>query len=129
MLEIATYGTYVQKDVFVIALQKDPKGLDPDIKWEAYGRMHKKKGSSRFYTLGLTCRNEKFGTIYHEFFMKPVSDFSDENGILCMDRLIDAVLKLHDSLALREGTYDSPGRNVILKRASRLRKSLQMPSM
>ena len=34
-----------------------------------------------------------------ESFKRSVADFMDENGLLCMDLLEDAVLKLHRSLS------------------------------
>lgn len=51
------------------------------------------------YDLVLICKNGKSGKNRESSFHKSVANFFDDNGLLCMDLLEDAVLKLHKSLS------------------------------
>ena len=35
------YTTYREKGIFIVAVEKDPAGLDPDSMWEASSHMKK----------------------------------------------------------------------------------------
>ena len=51
------------------------------------------------YDLILVFKDGKTGKSREEKFMKSVANFFDDNGLLCMDLLEEAVLKLHKSLS------------------------------
>ena len=41
MFVLTMYTTYKEKGIFVVAIQRDPAGLDPDCYWEASSHMKK----------------------------------------------------------------------------------------
>lgn len=38
---LTLYVTYIEKGVFVIIIQRDPTGFDPDVVWEASSSLEK----------------------------------------------------------------------------------------
>jgi len=92
---LTLYTTYVEKGIFVVALQKDPAGLDPDSKWEASSNLKK---FDDLYDLSLSFKDGKTGNFRQQELHQSVADFIDDNGLICMDLLEEAVLKLHRSL-------------------------------
>ena len=41
MMVLTIYTTYKEKGIFVVVVEKDPAGLDPDSTWEASSNMTK----------------------------------------------------------------------------------------
>merc|ERR1712018_631319 len=93
---MGAYTTWWEEGIFVVALQKDPAGLDPDSVWEASSALKK---FDDMYELSLVFKDGKTKNTRQETFRRSVADFLDENGLLCMDLLEAVVLRLHRSLS------------------------------
>jgi len=96
MMVLTVYTTYKEKGIFVVVRDKDPAGLDPDSKWEASSSMKK---FDDMYSMALTFYDGKTKAAREDSFNRSVADFYDENGVLCLDVLESAVVKLHKSLS------------------------------
>jgi len=92
---LTLYTTYKEKGIFVVVMQKDPAGLDPDSRWEAASNMKK---YDDVYELTLTYTDGKTGLTRESTITKSVGDFIDENGQVCQDIIEPMVMKLHHSL-------------------------------
>ena len=73
-----------EKGIFVVVMQKDPAGLDPDSTWEASSNMKKYDDK---YELSLTFIDGKTKAKRESTVTKSVGDFVDENGVICQDIL------------------------------------------
>lgn len=93
---LTLYTTYKEKGIFVVVMQKDPAGLDPDSRWEAASHMKK---YDDIYELSLAYTDGKTGQTRESKLTKSVGDFIDENGQVCQDIIEPLVMKLHNSLA------------------------------
>jgi len=96
MMVLTIYTTYKEKGIFVVVVEKDPAGLDPDSTWEASSNMKK---FDDMYELVLQFKDGKTGQTREDSFNRSCADFFDDNGVLCLDLLENAVLKLHKSIA------------------------------
>jgi len=96
MMVLTIYTTYKEKGIFVVVVEKDPAGLDPDSTWEASSNMKK---FDDMYELVLQFKDGKTGLTREDSFNRSCADFFDDNGVLCFDLLENAVLKLHKSIA------------------------------
>lgn len=94
MSVLTLYTTYKEKGIFVVAIQRDPAGLDPDCYWEASSHMKK---FDDIYELSLVYTDGK-KKARDASFTASCGQFFDENGLLCLDLLDNAVMKLHKSL-------------------------------
>ena len=75
---------FQEKGIFVVVMQKDPAGLDPDSTWEASSNMKKYDDK---YELSLTFIDGKTKAKRESTVTKSVGDFIDENGVICQDIL------------------------------------------
>ena len=78
------YTTFKEKGIFVVVMQKDPAGMDPDSTWEAASNMKKYDDK---YELVLTYVDGKTGARRESTVVKSVGDYIDENGVICLDIL------------------------------------------
>ena len=93
---LTLYTTFKEKGIFVVVMQKDPAGLDPDSRWEAASNMKKYDDK---YELSLSYLDGKNKTTRETTVIKSVGDFIDDNGVICQDLIEPVVLKMHNSLS------------------------------
>jgi len=93
---LTLYTTFKEKGIFVVVMQKDPAGLDPDSRWEVASKMKK---FDDMYEVTVRLVEGKSGASRETGFKRSVADFIDENGIICQDIVESQILKMHNSLA------------------------------
>ena len=93
---LTLYTTFKEKGIFVVVMQKDPAGLDPDSRWEAASNMKKYDDK---YELTLTYLDGNNKTTRETTVVKSVGDFIDDIGLICQDLIETVVLKMHNSLS------------------------------
>jgi len=92
---LTLYTTFKEKGIFVVVMQKDPAGLDPDSRWEVASKMKK---FDDMYEVTVRLIDGKSGASRDTTFKRSVADFIDENGVICQDIIETQIMKMHSSL-------------------------------
>jgi len=92
---LTLYTTFKEKGIFVVVMQKDPAGLEPDSRWEVASKMKK---YDDIYEVTVRMLDGKSGKSRETSFKKSVADFIDDNGVVCQDLVEAQIMKMHNSL-------------------------------
>ncbi|XP_020280376.1 probable signal peptidase complex subunit 2 isoform X2 [Pseudomyrmex gracilis] len=92
---LTLYTTYKEKGIFVVMIQRDPAGFNPDLIWEASSYLKKYDDK---YNLVLSVRSASSGAINETTVTKSVANFIDINGVVITDLVEAVVTSMHDSL-------------------------------
>ncbi|EZA60978.1 putative signal peptidase complex subunit [Ooceraea biroi] len=95
MALLTLYTTYKEKGIFVVAVQRDPAGFNPDLIWEASSYLKKYDDK---YNLVLSVRSASSGNINETTVTKSVANFIDVNGVVIPELIETVVTSMHDSL-------------------------------
>ncbi|XP_003398294.1 signal peptidase complex subunit 2 [Bombus terrestris] len=95
MALLTLYTAYKEKGIFIVAIERDPAGFNPDLVWEAssYLKRHDDK-----YNLVLSVRSTATGNVNETSVTKSVANFIDINGIVIPELIENVVTSMHDSL-------------------------------
>lgn len=93
---LTLYITYKEKGIFVVAIQRDPAGFDPDITWEASSYMKKYNDK---YNLVLSVKSGN--NTYKSSTERSVANFIDVNGVIIPETIEAVVKTIHDSLTVQ----------------------------
>jgi signal peptidase complex subunit 2 len=95
MVVLTFYTTYHERGIFMVAIDKDKAGIDPDNIWRLASRLKRYDDQYELYmsfTDGIT------GQTREASFVRSVANFFDENGYLCNDLFDAEVSKLQVGL-------------------------------
>ncbi|KAG8183385.1 hypothetical protein JTE90_008287 [Oedothorax gibbosus] len=92
---LTLYTSFVEKGIFLIAIDKDPTGLDPNHTWQASSSL---KRFDDMYHLYITFTDGVTHKTREAELEKSISCWFDSNGNLLYDLFEPEVSKLHSSL-------------------------------
>ncbi|XP_013415934.1 probable signal peptidase complex subunit 2 isoform X2 [Lingula anatina] len=93
---LTVYTTYKEKGIFMVALDKDKAGVDPDNEWTLSSTLKRYESD---YTLQISYYDGQSRQSRSLETTHCVADFIDENGQICMDLFEPEVKKMHVSLS------------------------------
>ncbi|CAK8698506.1 signal peptidase complex subunit 2-like [Clavelina lepadiformis] len=90
---LTLYANFCEKNIFLVAHQKDPVGTEPDIVWTLASTMIR---FDKNYTLTVTVKDNSEQRTAS--FTKCVGEVFDENGVLLFEKFQPMVMGLHNSI-------------------------------
>lgn len=96
MAVLTAYTTFLEQGIFLVSMEKDVAGIDPDHKWTARSCL---KRFDDYYNLLVTYTDGRTKQTKESKLAKSVSCWFDENGTLLYDLFEPDVCKLHNDLA------------------------------
>ncbi|KAL5005178.1 hypothetical protein ScPMuIL_018634 [Solemya velum] len=93
---LTLYTTYKEKGIFLVALDKDKAGVDPDNVWTLASYLRK---YDDIYQLTMTYKKGETGLEREDKMSKSVANFFDENGVLCSDLYEPIITSLQSKLS------------------------------
>lgn len=93
---LTLYTTFTERGTFLVALDKDPAGVDPDNVWKMASQL---KQYDDEYTLHVSFTDGPTQQERTTKFTKSLANFFDENGYLCADLFDPEVVKLTEGLS------------------------------
>ncbi|KAL8567200.1 Signal peptidase complex subunit 2 [Nucella lapillus] len=98
---LTVYTTYKERGIFLVALEKDRAGMDPDNVWTLSSSLRK---YDDLYSLWMTFTDGKTQETRRTEVTKSVACFFDDNGTLCSDLYNPEVEKMKESLTTNKKT-------------------------
>lgn len=95
MAILTAYTTFIEQGIFLLAVDKDPSGIDPDHKWIARSCL---KRFDDNYNLLITFIDGKTKETKESKLSKSVSNWFDEKGVLLHELFELEICKLHNDL-------------------------------
>uniref|UniRef100_A0A1W7R9K1 Signal peptidase complex subunit 2 n=1 Tax=Hadrurus spadix TaxID=141984 RepID=A0A1W7R9K1_9SCOR len=93
---LTLYTTFLEKGTFLVALEKDPAGLDPDHVWTVSSSL---KRFDDKYTLHMLYKQGETKKSQEDSLEKSVSSWFDENGCLLFELFEQDVCKMQSKLS------------------------------
>nr|KAG5694661.1 hypothetical protein BaRGS_003939 [Batillaria attramentaria] len=93
---LTLYTTYKERGIFLVALEKDRAGMDPDNVWTLSSSLRK---YDDVYYICMTFTDGKTKEMRKTEESKSVACFFDEDGVLCTDQYEPIIEKMRESLS------------------------------
>lgn len=96
MCILTLHLNFFEKNIFLVAQQKDPVGTEPDVVWTFSSTMNKYETA---YTLTIAVKDEVSPEARNASDTKSIGDFIDVDGVIHLEAVVPFVINLQSSIA------------------------------